>query len=182
MPVSVRAEDEQGQLGNKITMMVCPLPVYADEPARRFEIVSEAMGDLKESKQALGAEVIAGLQEFAPPTVFAQGVAAQLLEPRSTTCSSRTFPARSSRSTCSAASSRSSCRSPFLAPEQALAIAIMSYNGRVDIGLMGDYDAMPDLDDFAGYLEDELGALAEAAGVAPKGAARKNGRVPEPAN
>ena len=71
---------------------------------------------------------------------------------------------------------------PFLAPEKALAIAIMSYNGRVDIGLMGDYDAMPDLADFAGYLEDELGALAEAAGVAPKGAARKNGRVPEPAN
>jgi diacylglycerol O-acyltransferase / wax synthase len=56
----------------------------------------------------------------------------------------------------------------------------MSYNGGVDIGLMGDYDAMPDLDDFAGYLEDELDTLLEAAGVTPKGAARKNGRVPEP--
>jgi len=34
---------------------------------------------------------------------------------------------------------------PFLAPERALAVAIMSYNGSVDIGLMGDYDAMADL-------------------------------------
>jgi diacylglycerol O-acyltransferase / wax synthase len=68
---------------------------------------------------------------------------------------------------------------PFLAPEKALAIAIMSYNGKVDVGLMGDYDAMPDLDDFAGYVEDELDALLEAAGASPKDAARKNARVPE---
>jgi diacylglycerol O-acyltransferase / wax synthase len=69
---------------------------------------------------------------------------------------------------------------PFLAPEKALAIAIMSYHGGVDIGLMGDYDAMADLDDFAGYLEEELGALLEAAGIAPKRPARKNAGVPEP--
>src|SRR4051812_1538319 len=72
VPVSVRGADEHGDFGNRITMMACPLPVYADDPATRLRIVSEAMQGLKDSRQALGAEVIAGLQDFAPPTIFAQ--------------------------------------------------------------------------------------------------------------
>ena len=34
----------------------------------------------------------------------------------------------------------------------ALGIAIMSYNGRIDFGLVSDYDALPDLDDVAAAL------------------------------
>jgi diacylglycerol O-acyltransferase / wax synthase len=39
----------------------------------------------------------------------------------------------------------------------------MSYNGGVDIGLIGDYDAMPDLEDLAAMFEDALRELREAA-------------------
>jgi diacylglycerol O-acyltransferase / wax synthase len=46
-----------------------------------------------------------------------------------------------------------------------MAVAIMSYNGCVDFGLLGDYDAMPDLDVFADYLDDALAELMQAAGV-----------------
>ncbi|MFL5877072.1 MAG: WS/DGAT domain-containing protein [Solirubrobacteraceae bacterium] len=48
-------------------------------------------------------------------------------------------------------------------PEQTLAVAIMSYNGGVDIGLIGDYDAMPDLEDLAAMFEDALREPREAA-------------------
>ena len=41
----------------------------------------------------------------------------------------------------------------FLAPNQALAIAVFSYNGSVKFGLIGDYDAMPDLDDLGKYVQ-----------------------------
>jgi hypothetical protein len=41
----------------------------------------------------------------------------------------------------------------------------MSYNGCVDFGLLGDYDAMPDIDVFGDYIEDALAELMEAAGV-----------------
>jgi len=51
----------------------------------------------------------------------------------------------------------------FLTPEQTLAVAIMSYNGSVDIDPIGDYDAMPDLEDLAAMFEDALGELCEAA-------------------
>ena len=47
----------------------------------------------------------------------------------------------------------------FLPEDHALAIAAMSYNGKLDFGLLGDYDAMPDLERFAGFLEESLAEL-----------------------
>jgi hypothetical protein len=52
-----------------------------------------------------------------------------------------------------------------LARNQALGVAIMSYNGKMNFGLVGDYDAMHDLDDLADDFRDSLAALADAAGV-----------------
>jgi hypothetical protein len=52
-----------------------------------------------------------------------------------------------------------------LAPNQALGVAIMSYNGRINFGLVGDYDVMYDLDDIAHDFEVALAELAAAAGV-----------------
>ena len=51
----------------------------------------------------------------------------------------------------------------FLPQDHALAIAAMSYNGKLDLGLLGDYDAMPDLERLAGFFEESLAELLEAA-------------------
>jgi hypothetical protein len=51
----------------------------------------------------------------------------------------------------------------FLPGNHALAVAIMSYNGGIDFGLLGDYDAMPDLDTFAQMLDDARQELVDAA-------------------
>jgi hypothetical protein len=51
-----------------------------------------------------------------------------------------------------------------LARRQALCVGIMSYNGQVNFGLIGDYDAMADLDSFALDLE---AATAETIATAP---------------
>jgi hypothetical protein len=50
----------------------------------------------------------------------------------------------------------------FLPQDHALAVAIMSYNGKLVFGLLGDYDAMTDIDRFAEYLEDAVRELAPA--------------------
>jgi hypothetical protein len=52
---------------------------------------------------------------------------------------------------------------PFLAPERALAVAMMSYNGMVDIGMMGDYDAMEDLDEFGDEIRESVAELRRVA-------------------
>src|SRR3712207_8687690 len=49
-----------------------PLPVYVEDPVARLRVVRRAMDGLKESKQAVGAEVLAALESFAPPTLLAQ--------------------------------------------------------------------------------------------------------------
>ena len=66
----------------------------------------------------------------------------------------------------------------FLPENQAVAVAIMSYNGSIDFGLLGDYDALPDLEDLGEDLRHSLAELVEAA-AGPK--PRKRARKPVPA-
>jgi hypothetical protein len=52
-----------------------------------------------------------------------------------------------------------------LAENQALGVAIMSYNGQLNFGLNADYDAMPDLEALADELRASIDELAAAAGA-----------------
>src|SRR5919197_3274585 len=72
VPVSIRTADQRGTTGNRIAAMRGPLPVYIEDPIARLRTVKAAMDGLKESKQAVGAEVLASVQNFAPPTILAQ--------------------------------------------------------------------------------------------------------------
>jgi diacylglycerol O-acyltransferase / wax synthase len=174
VPVSIRTEHDRGELGNRIAAMRGPLPVYVGDPVERLMTVREAMGSLKESKQALGAEVIAGLQDFAPPTLLAQAsrlnFSTRLFNLIVTNVPGPQFPlyllGREMERIVPVA---------FLPENHALAIAIMSYNGKVDFGLLADYDAMPDLEAFGGHLEQSLAELLKAARKKSASAARANG-------
>ena len=184
VPVSIRSQDEKGTLGNRIAAMRGPLPVYVEDPVERLRLVREAMGNLKQSKQALGAEVISGLQDFAPPTLLAQAsrlnFSTRLFNLIVTNVPGPQFPlyllGREMEEIVPIA---------FLPENHALAIAIMSYNGKVDFGLLGDYDAMPDLEDVGRMLEESLAELLEAARNRAKAEAGSNGAQaasPEPAS
>ena len=51
----------------------------------------------------------------------------------------------------------------FLTPEQTLAVAIMSYNGGIDFGLLADYDAMDDVELIVDGIREAIAELSEAA-------------------
>ena len=80
VPVFGATADHQGTLGNQLTVMRGPLPVYIDDPVARLRFVREAMDGLKESKQAVGAATLAAVNNLAPPTILAQ--ASRLTSPR----------------------------------------------------------------------------------------------------
>jgi diacylglycerol O-acyltransferase len=44
----------------------------------------------------------------------------------------------------------------------------MSYNGSIDFGLLGDYDAMPDIEALGDDLRESLAELVAAAGPPPR--------------
>ncbi len=164
IPVSVRAAEEHGALGNRITAMMAPLPVWCEDPAERLRIVTAEMGDLKSSGQAVGAEILTKITDFAPTTIASQ---AARLQPAQrffnlvvTNVPGPQFPLY-------VLGRKMESIFPMvpLARRQALCVGIMSYNGQVNFGLIGDYDAMADLDSFALDLEV---ATAEVVATAPK--------------
>ena len=162
VPVSIRAEDERGQLGNRIAAMRGPLPVYIEDPVKRLDAVRSAMGSLKESKQALGAEVISRFNDFAPPTLLAQAsrinFSTRLFNLIVTNVPGPQIPlyvlGRELQDVFPVA---------FLPENHGLAIAIMSYNGGIDFGLLGDYDSMEDIEMIATGLNESLADLLAAA-------------------
>jgi diacylglycerol O-acyltransferase len=164
VPVSVRADVERGALGNRVAAIMAPLPVWCEDPVRRLEIVRDAMAGLKRSGQAVGARVLTELSGFAPSTIMTQ--AARLAARQRffnlviTNVPGPQFPLY-------LLGRRMVETFPMvpLARNQALGIAILSYDGRVGFGLVGDFDALADLDDLAADLDAALAELAEAAGI-----------------
>jgi WS/DGAT/MGAT family acyltransferase len=163
VPVSVRSAEQAGELGNQIAAMMAPLPVWCQDPVARQQIVRQSMEHLKEGGQAVGAQAITEMSGFAPPTIMGQ--AARLMSRQRffnlviTNVPGPQIPLYLLGRR---------LIDPFplvpLAKNQGLGIAILSYDGRMDFGLVGDYDVMHDLDDFAVDLHDSLAELAEAAG------------------
>jgi diacylglycerol O-acyltransferase / wax synthase len=165
VPVSIRSEDERGNLGNRIALMRGPLPVYVEDPVRRLRVVTEAMDGLKRSKQALGAEVISRFNDFAPPTLLAQAsrinFSTRLFNMIVTNVPGPQVPlyvlGREMEEIFPIA---------FLPQNHALAVAIMSYNGRICFGLLADFDTVEDVDVIAAGIESSLAELEAAAAAA----------------
>ena len=178
VPVSVRAEDERGSLGNQVAAMYAPLPVGVADPIERFKTVHEALGDLKASAQAIGAERITQLAGFAAPTLLDQAARLQtrqrLFNVTVTNVPGPQFPLY-------LLGRRLVSFFPQvpLVLNTALGIAIMSYDGRIAFGLLGDYDAMDDLDELATDLRVAVDELATAAGV-PANGSRRGARARPP--
>ena len=166
VPVSVRSGNQRGTLGNQLTQVMAPLPVFLDDPLARLQYVKQAMDGLKESRQALAASTIASLQGFAPPTLHAQAsrlnFSGRFFNLLVTNVPGPQFPLYVLGRRLSEI-----FPIPFLAGERALAVAIMSYDGKVGFGLLGDYDALPDLDVVAEGLEASLAQLLALATPRP---------------
>ncbi|MDJ0785972.1 MAG: wax ester/triacylglycerol synthase family O-acyltransferase, partial [Myxococcota bacterium] len=147
VPVSVRNHDERGTLGNRIALLMADLPVNEPEAFVRLQKVRETMGSLKESRQALGGEVLAAVSEWTSATLLSLAVRGAmrgrpynlvvtnvpgpqmplyLLGGRLLTC----YPVVN------------------LLPEQALGVALFSYSGTLYWGFTADWDLVPDLHEF----------------------------------
>ena len=178
VPVSIRGADERGHMGNRLAAMRGPLPVYVEDPVARLRVVRQAMDGLKESKQAVGAEVLAGVQNLAPPTILAQAsrinFSTRLFNLLVTNVPGPQFPlyalGRELHDLFPVA---------FLPRDHALAVAIMSYNGGMDFGLLGDYAALPALDAVGHMFAAARVELVTAAKEHRSGSARGGHRRPD---
>jgi diacylglycerol O-acyltransferase / wax synthase len=164
LPVSVRADSKRGALGNKVAAMWAPLPVGVVNPADCLRQIVRSMEDLKRSDRAVGAHVLTNLAGFAPPTILNQAARLQARQRFFnlvvTNVPGPQFPLY-------LLGRRLQVLYPVvpLARRQALGIAVMSYDGHLGFGLLGDYDALPELEAIALDLKRAITALARAAGA-----------------
>ena len=166
VPVSIRSEDEHDRLGNRIAALRAPLPVYARDPVERLRIVRESMQGVKESKQALAAQMITGLEDFAPPTILSMAARTHW-SPRLFNLIVTNVPGPQIPIYLLGRELQELVPVAFLPDNFALTVAAMSYNGKLDFSLLGDYDAMPDIDLLGEYIGEALEELLVAAGRPP---------------
>jgi diacylglycerol O-acyltransferase / wax synthase len=173
VPVSVRAENEHGELGNRLTAMRGPLPVGIADPVERLRFVSASMDALKSSKQPLGAEAIWGVndwfRDFAPPWLL--NLTSRLnFATRLFNLLVTNFPGPQIPIYILGRELVGVYPVGFLARGHALSIAIISYNGAVNFGLLSDPDAIEAVERIGQYASEGVEELLAAAGSAESGA------------
>jgi WS/DGAT/MGAT family acyltransferase len=162
VPVSVRADVERGALGNQVAAMWAPLPVGVVDPVDRLRQISAAMAEIKESGQAVGAQVLTALSGFAPATIISQAMRLQSRQ-RMFNLVVTNVPGPQFALYVLGRELQAIYPMVPLAQNTALGIAIMSYNGQLNFGLSADYDALPDVAVLAQELEGSLAEMQAAA-------------------
>jgi diacylglycerol O-acyltransferase len=166
VPVSVRSSDQEGTLGNKVTGVIARLPVGVADPVLRLSAISEQMQGIKQSGQAVGASALTSLG-----TGFAQGnllsLGARLTASRQRVANLVVTNVPGPQFELRMGKHELLDFFPMvpLGGNLRLGVAILSYNGKISFGLVGDFDAMPDLEALADDFAAALVELEEAAGV-----------------
>jgi WS/DGAT/MGAT family acyltransferase len=161
-PVSVRDDDEHLALGNRVSAMIFPIPVGEPDPAVRLAAVRATTAGLKERKQAVGASTIMDLTQYAAPTLL--GLAARAAHhQRFFNVVSTNVPGPQVPLYCMGARMVEAYPMVPLSRNLGLGIAILSYCGALQIGLLADRDTFGDLDVLASGIEDAFTELRKAA-------------------
>jgi hypothetical protein len=122
------------------------------------------MRDVKSSGQAVGAEVLTRLSGFAPPTIMGQAARLQARQ-RLHNLVVTNVPGPQHPLYVLGRELEALYPMVPLSENTALGIAIMSYNGQLNFGLLADFDALPDLDTLADELVSAMEELSAAAGA-----------------
>jgi diacylglycerol O-acyltransferase / wax synthase len=180
VPVSVRAESAQGALGNEVAAMWALMPVGIEDPVRQHAAIRDARAELEDERQAIDARTLTELAGFASPTIMSQAARLQQRQ-RFFHLVVTNVPGPQQPLYLLGRRLRALYPVVPLAGRQALGVAVMSYDGRLGFGLLGDYDALADLDTLADFLRTSIDALAAGASV-PRRAARgrRSTHVPRP--
>jgi diacylglycerol O-acyltransferase len=165
IPVSVRTGEEMGTFGNKIMLMTVPFFTDIEDPVERLQTTHESLSDMKERHKALPAQLLQDANHFIPPAVFHR--AARLTFRLSTSGAGRpawnlvvsNVPGPQFPLYLAGARLVSNYPVSVITDGMGLNITVMSYNGKMDFGIVADRDQMPDLQRLIGWLQDELDAL-----------------------
>jgi hypothetical protein len=173
VPVSIRSDDHRGEAGNEVAGMIVRLPISCSDPVICFQRISDETKDAKASGQALGAQALTDLSGFAPPTLLDQG-ARLVARQRFVNLVVTNVPGPQQPLHMGESELLEFFPLVPLGKNLTLNFAVLSYNGRIFFGLVGDFDAVPDLDDLVEDVTRAIAELGNAAGVAVEARPARN--------
>jgi WS/DGAT/MGAT family acyltransferase len=162
IPVNFRTEEQRERMGNQIAMMVARLPLAERDPRRRLQAVIDSVRELKRSRQAAGVRTLEKVSDWTMMTLFsAFARLASATRPYNIVVTNVPGPQFATYFL----GSKMQAVYPVvpLNRNQALGIALFSYDGGLYWGFNADWDAVPDLHDLVRGVERELSDLRSAA-------------------
>jgi diacylglycerol O-acyltransferase / wax synthase len=172
-PVSVRTQQEQGTLGNRVSAWMVPMPLAERDPVRRLDKIRETTEHLKETKQAMGAEMLTSVGEWTPSTLLSLGarMATRAL-PFNLVVTN--VPGPQVPLYMLGAKMLDNYGLVPLTDYLCLGVVLFSYAGKLCWGFTAEWDLLPDLHDFLTDIEASFRELREAPErAAARRAARK---------
>jgi diacylglycerol O-acyltransferase len=171
VPISVRSRDQDDRYGNYISSLIVPIPTDEDDATRRLDRAHETMLAAKERHQATPATLLTDANHTVPPALFARVarmISASTAQgwidpPFNVTISNVPGPPIPLY----LAGARVVSQHPvnLLIDGVGLSITLLSHEDRIDVGLTGDRELMPDVWDLLDDLLDELAELSAALGA-----------------
>jgi diacylglycerol O-acyltransferase len=159
----VRADDGHGRLGNQISGMVLELPTGDLTIEERLRQIKVTTGDLKRTRQAVAADKLAGLADWAPPSLLV--LAGRLMSTPQAGANINVTNVPGPQFPLYSAGAQLLEVWPFapLYPSMGLGVAIVSYNGDAYFGLTADPGIVPDVEEFTAKLEEAAVQCTELA-------------------
>lgn len=158
IPVSTRTDEERGKLGNRVTMLVAKLPVDEPDPRKRFTRVATETQHLKASGQAAGTSVLSEISDWTTTSVLSS-MSRLAASRRSYNMVVTNVPGPPIPVFLNGARMIETYPLVPLFENQALGIALFSYDGSLYWGFNACWDAVPDLHDFVLAIEREVEVL-----------------------
>ena len=158
VPVNLRPPEEAGRLGNRFGLVFLALPLGIEDPLDRLFEVRRRMRALKESTQALAVYQVLWAMGVAPRPVF--DLALGLFASKGTAVVTNVVGPRNRISIAGAPLRQAMFWVPS-AGRLGLGVSLLSYAGKVWMGLQCDAGLVPDPEKVLVGFEEELAALLE---------------------
>jgi WS/DGAT/MGAT family acyltransferase len=165
-PVSMRSEVDTATMGNRVSAWIVPLPIDEPDAATRLEHIRKTTSGLKQSKGALGADLLSAATEWTGTTLLSLGARLQNVALPANMIVTNVPGPQIPLYTLGGRLLEAYPIVPLFA-QQGLGVALFSYDGRLFWGLDSDPDLVPDLADFRRDLADAFDELRTDAGLAP---------------
>ena len=70
VPMSVRSPEQVGTFGNRVSMMIAPIPTDEADALRRLKVTHTTMSEAKDRHRALPASILQDVTQFVPPALY----------------------------------------------------------------------------------------------------------------